>query len=132
MTNKRSTDELIDEVMASKLAEAYTKEFKADDFMYICTWDGLDFSEDDYRVGMLLCVEGSDVDSVFKRATKVAVDVGAKWLPVRFTYDYDPDEKMPEGVENTPQISWIQWVNDPNEQATVDWINKQISEHKSG
>ena len=124
----RSSDELIDKALESKIEQMYNEVFEGQAFMYVCTWDGLDHDADDYRVGMMVGIESTDMEVTRVKARKVAIDLGLKWMPCHFAFD--DDSEAPEGIEVNPGISWIQYVNDPNEQAIVDWLKEKIADHK--
>ena len=95
----RNTDKLIDETKADKVSDRYDRIFS--DWGYICTWDFLDFQENDYRVGMCCYTTDRDsLESVEKAIKSVAADLGLD-DPVSINVS-DDDEN---------QKNWLQPIN---------------------
>jgi hypothetical protein len=124
MTNNRSSDELIDKKIESKVLALYESSLKdMGELIYVCTDDELDYNTGS-RVGMMLALYGDDINC---HRVKVVIDFIADSLKLD-----KPDDLR---WDDTDQIGWTQWTNDPghgDNQAIVDWINKQIAEHKAG
>ncbi len=99
----RNTDNIIDKAIVEKVSAEYDKEFF--DWGYCCTWDFLDYAENDFRVGM--CCYAYGVESLSELETKLIDIADSLGLdnPVNLTYDGCFDDNGNE------QMGWLQPIN---------------------
>jgi len=96
----RNTDILIHREHVEVISDAYDSHW-GDDYMFICTWDGLDNNPPSKAIGMLCGVvyqKVSEIAEIKRKVRQIALDNGLD--KPRFSRDSD------EGM-----ISWVQDIN---------------------